>query len=144
MASNEVISKPKTSREYTTVTGVAGPLMIVDKVEGVAFGEVVEIVTPSGEVKRGQVLEARKGVAVVQVFEGTRGIDTKLTKVRFTGELLKIPVSMEMLGRIFDGLGRPIDGAPDILAEEYRDISGAAINPTARAFPNEFIQTGIS
>src|SRR5690606_37028096 len=81
---------------------------------------------------------------VVQVFEGTSGIDTRSTKVRFTGDIMRMPVSMDMMGRIFDGLGRPIDGGPDIIAEEYLDIAGASINPTARAFPNEFIQTGVS
>ncbi len=133
-----------TTREYTTVREVAGPLMVVEGVEGVAYGEIVDVVIPSGDTKRGQVLESRKGVAVVQVFEGTSGIDTSTTKVRFTGDIMRMPVSMDLMGRIFDGLGRPIDGGPEIIAEEYRDIAGASINPTARAFPNEFIQTGIS
>jgi len=133
-----------TTREYTTVREVAGPLMVVEGVEGVAYGEIVDVVIPSGDTKRGQVLESRKGVAVVQVFEGTSGIDTFSTKVRFTGDVMRMPVSMDLMGRIFDGLGRPIDGGPEIIAEEYRDIAGASINPTARAFPNEFIQTGIS
>ncbi len=132
------------TREYTTVTKVAGPLMVVEGVEGVAYGEIVDVVLPDGSTKRGQVLESRKGVAVVQVFEGTSGIDTLSTKVRFTGDIMRMPVSMDMMGRIFDGLGRPIDGGPEIIAEEYLDIAGASINPTARAFPNEFIQTGIS
>jgi V/A-type H+-transporting ATPase subunit B len=131
-------------KEYTSVTEVAGPLMIVDGVEGVGYGEVVDITIPSGEKRRGQVLEAAEGRAVVQVFEGTRGIDTKGTKARFTGETVKIPVSGEMLGRIFDGTGRPIDKGPDIIAEEYRDIHGNPMNPTAREFPRAFIQTGVS
>ena len=118
--------------------------MVVEGVEGVAYGEIVDVVLPDGGTKRGQVLESRKGVAVVQVFEGTSGIDTLSTKVRFTGDIMRMPVSMDMMGRIFDGLGRPIDGGPEIIAEEYLDIAGASINPTARAFPNEFIQTGIS
>ncbi len=133
-----------TTREYTTVREVAGPLIVVEGVEDVAYGEIVDVVIPSGDTKRGQVLESRKGVAVVQVFEGTSGIDTFSTKVRFTGDVMRMPVSMDLMGRIFDGLGRPIDGGPEIIAEEYRDIAGASINPTARAFPNEFIQTGIS
>ncbi|MHC1565783.1 MAG: V-type ATP synthase subunit B [Candidatus Syntropharchaeales archaeon] len=133
-----------TTREYTAVTEVAGPLIVVEGVEGVAYGEVVNINIPSGETRMGQVLEARAGVAVVQVFEGTRGIDTDLTKVRFTGDIMRIGVSKEMVGRFFDGLGRPIDGAPPIIPEKKLDINGAAINPTSRAFPNEFIQTGIS
>jgi V/A-type H+-transporting ATPase subunit B len=131
-------------KEYTSVTEVAGPLMIVDGVEGVGYGEVVDITIPSGEKRRGQVLEAAEGRAVVQVFEGTRGIDTQKTKARFTGETVKIGVSGEMLGRIFDGTGRPIDKGPEIIAEEYRDIHGNPMNPTAREFPRAFIQTGIS
>ncbi len=131
-------------KEYTSVTEVAGPLMIVDGVEGIGYGEVVDITIPSGEKRRGQVLEAAEGRAVVQVFEGTRGIDTKGTKARFTGETVKIGVSEEMLGRIFDGTARPIDKGPDIIAEEYRDIHGNPMNPTAREFPRAFIQTGVS
>ena len=131
-------------KEYTSVTEVAGPLMIVEGVEGVGYGEVVAITIPSGEKRRGQVLEAAEGRAVVQVFEGTRGIDTKGTKARFTGETVKIGVSEEMLGRIFDGTARPIDKGPDIIAEEYRDIHGNPMNPTAREFPRAFIQTGVS
>ncbi len=131
-------------KEYTSVSEVAGPLMIVDGVEGVSYGEVVEIEIPSGEKRRGQVLEASEGRAVVQVFEGTRGIDTLKTKVRFTGETVKIPVSIEMLGRIFDGTGRPIDKGPDIIAEKELDIHGNPMNPTAREFPRDFIQTGVS
>ena len=133
-----------TIKEYTSVTEVAGPLMVVEGVEGVGYGEVVEIETPSGEKRRGQVLEAHMGKAVVQVFEGTRGIDTSRTKVRFTGETVKLPVSMDMLGRIFDGTGRPIDKGPEIIPEDELDIHGYPINPAAREFPRDFIQTGIS
>ncbi|MDI6860252.1 MAG: ATP synthase subunit B [Methanocellales archaeon] len=132
------------AREYSTVREVAGPLIIVEGVEGVAYGEVVDIRTPEGETRRGQVLESRRGVAVVQVFEGTRGIDTSGTKVRFTGDIMRLAVSADMLGRFFDGSGRPIDGSPEIIPEDRLPISGAAINPPARAYPNEFIQTGIS
>jgi V/A-type H+-transporting ATPase subunit B len=131
-------------KEYTSVSEVAGPLMIVEGVEGVSYGEVVEIETPSGEKRRGQVLEAAENMAVVQVFEGTRGIDTSSTKVRFTGETVKLPVSIEMVGRIFDGTGRPIDKGPEIIAEDKYDIHGNPMNPTAREFPRDFIQTGIS
>ncbi len=131
-------------REYTSVTGVAGPLMIVEGVEGVAYGEIVEIETPQGEKRRGQVLEAYEGKAVVQVFEGTGGIDTKGTKVRFTGSTLKLGVSMDMLGRIFDGTGKPIDGGPEIIPEKELDIHGEPMNPASREFPRDFIQTGIS
>ncbi len=131
-------------REYKTVKEVAGPLMVVEGVEGVAFGEVVKIRTGSGEDRTGQVLESREGIAVVQVFEGTAGIDTSDTSVRFIGDTMKLAVSRDMVGRFFDGLGRPIDDGPEIISDTRLDINGASINPTARAFPNEFIQTGIS
>ncbi|MDR0913173.1 MAG: ATP synthase subunit B [Methanobrevibacter sp.] len=132
------------TKEYTTVAEVAGPLMIVEGVEGVAYSEIVEIKTPAGEDRRGQVLEVREDVAVVQVFEGTSDLNTKTTKTRFTGETAKIGVSIDMLGRIFDGTGKPIDGGPEIIPEKELDINGAPMNPSAREFPAEFIQTGIS
>ena len=132
------------SREYRSVTQVAGPLMIVGGVEEVAYGEVVHIRTPEGENRMGQVLESQENVAIVQVFEGTRGLDTDQTRVRFSGDIMRISLSKEMLGRSFDGLGRPIDGGPEIIPEIRTPITGAAINPTARAYPNEFIQTGVS
>ncbi|MGL4670426.1 MAG: ATP synthase subunit B [Methanobacteriaceae archaeon] len=131
-------------KEHTTVTEVAGPLMIVEGVEGVAYSEIVEIETPSGEKRRGQVLEVKKDVAVIQVFEGTSDLNTSTTKTRFTGESAKIGVSLDMMGRIFDGTGKPIDGGPEIIAEKELDINGSPMNPTAREFPAEFIQTGIS
>jgi V/A-type H+-transporting ATPase subunit B len=132
------------TREYKTVKEVAGPLMVVEGVEGVAFGEVVRIRTGSGEERTGQVLESKVGLAVVQVFEGTSGIDTSETTVRFTGDTMKLTVSKDMVGRFFDGLGRPIDDGPEIISDTRLDINGASINPTARAFPDEFIQTGVS
>ncbi|MHC1635047.1 MAG: V-type ATP synthase subunit B [Candidatus Methanospirareceae archaeon] len=132
------------AREYTTITEAAGPLIVVEGVEGVSYGEVVRIVTPEGEEKTGQVLESRRGLAIVQVFEGTSGIDTSKTRVRFTGDIMRVNVSQDMIGRFFDGLGRPIDGGPEIIPEDRLPITGAAINPTARAYPREFIQTGIS
>ncbi|MEA3359701.1 MAG: V-type ATP synthase subunit B [Thermodesulfobacteriota bacterium] len=132
------------SREYRSVTQVAGPLMIVEGVEGVAFGEVVHIRTPEGDNRMGQVLESQDNLAIVQVFEGTRGLDTDQTRVRFSGDIMRISLSKEILGRSFDGLGRPIDGGPDIIPETSLPITGAAINPTARNYPDEFIQTGIS
>lgn len=131
-------------KEYTSVTEVAGPLMVVEGVEGVGYGEVVDITIPSGEKRRGQVLESAEGRAVVQVFEGTRGIDTSGTRARFTGQTVRIPVSTEMVGRIFDGTGRPMDKGPEIIAEDERDIHGEPINPMSRTYPREFIQTGIS
>jgi V/A-type H+-transporting ATPase subunit B len=132
------------SREYRSVTQVAGPLMIVEGVEEVAYGEVVYIRTPGGENRMGQVLESQENLAIVQVFEGTRGLDTDQTRVRFSGDIMRIALSKEILGRSFDGLGRPIDGGPEIIPEARLPIIGAAINPTARDYPNEFIQTGIS
>ncbi|KXA89151.1 ATP synthase subunit B [candidate division MSBL1 archaeon SCGC-AAA259A05] len=118
--------------------------MIVKDVEGVGYDEVVEIETPRGEEKRGQVLEVERGRAVVQVFEGTSGIDASETKVRFTGSTLKFPVSMDLLGRVFSGRGEPIDGGPQVIPEKEPDIHGSAINPSARDYPTDFIQTGIS
>lgn len=132
------------AREYTTIREAAGPLIVVEGVEGISYGEVVKIVTPSGEEKTGQVLEASKGLAVVQVFEGTSGIDTSKTRVRFTGDIMRISVSQDMVGRFFDGLGRPIDGGPEVIPEDRLSVTGDAINPTARDYPREFIQTGIS
>jgi len=132
------------SREYLTVGKVSGPLMIVEGVKGVAYGEVVEIVTPSGEIKRGQVLDAYEDRAVVQVYEGTSGIDTMQTRVRFTGETIKLGVGLELLGRIFSGKGVPIDGGPKPICEDELDVHGAPINPSAREYPSEFIQTGVS
>jgi V/A-type H+-transporting ATPase subunit B len=131
-------------KEYTSTTEVAGPLMIVEGVEGVGYAELVDIKLSTGEKRRGQVLEIAGERAVIQVFEGTKGIDTKATKVRFTGESIKLPVSREMLGRIFDGTGRPIDKKPEILPEKFLDIHGAPMNPTGREYPREFIQTGVS
>jgi len=130
--------------EYTTVSEVAGPLMIVEGVKDVAYNEVVKIRTVDGEERTGQVLEAFMDKAIVQVFEGTKGLETDKTSVRFIGETMKLGVSKEMLGRVFDGTGNPIDGAPPIIPEERRDINGNPINPFSREYPREFIQTGIS
>jgi V/A-type H+-transporting ATPase subunit B len=131
-------------KEYTSVGEVSGPLMIVDNVSSISYGEVVEIETAGGERKTGQVLDAMEDKAVVQVFEGTSGLSTMGTKARFLGETMKISVSMDMLGRIFDGAGRPIDGKPDVIPEDRRNIEGYPMNPSARDFPREFIHTGIS
>jgi V/A-type H+-transporting ATPase subunit B len=132
------------AREYRSVTQIAGPLLIVEGVEEVAYGELVYIRAPGGDKRTGQVLESQENLAVVQVFEGTSGLDTDETRVRFTGDIMRVSLSKEILGRSFDGLGRPIDGGPEIIPEVRLPIIGAAINPTARAYPNEFIQTGIS
>src|SRR5438552_201735 len=130
--------------EYTTIKEISGPLLFVESVRGVGYGELARIKTPSGEERRGQVLEIGRVVAVVQVFEGTTCLDVGKTRVRFTGETVKLPVSNDMLGRIFDGSGRPIDGGPRIIPDDYLDVNGNPINPFAREYPREFIQTGIS
>ena len=133
-----------TKRTYKTVTEVTGPLIIIQNVENVGFNELVYIETPDGEKRKGTVLEVGGGKAIVQVFEGTTGLDTRKTTVRFTGETLKIPVTTDILGRILDGSGEPIDNGPPIIPEDMWDINGSPINPDARAYPREFIQTGLS
>ncbi|KAL8912914.1 MAG: hypothetical protein Q9172_007404 [Xanthocarpia lactea] len=129
---------------YNTIGGVNGPLVILDNVKFPRFNEIVSLTLPDGSERSGQVLEARGNRAVVQVFEGTTGIDVKKTKVEFTGHNLKIGVSEDMLGRIFDGSGRAIDKGPKVLAEDYLDINGSPINPYSRVYPEEMIATGIS
>ncbi|KAK0257132.1 Vacuolar ATP synthase subunit B [Friedmanniomyces endolithicus] len=129
---------------YNTIGGVNGPLVILENVKFPRFNEIVSLTLPDGTERSGQVLEARGSRAVVQVFEGTSGIDVKKTKVEFTGHSLKLGVSEDMLGRIFDGSGRAIDKGPKVLAEDYLDINGSPINPYARLYPEEMISTGIS
>ncbi len=131
-------------KEYRTVKEVVGPLMLVDQVESVSFDELVEIELHNGEKRRGRVLEINKDKALVQLFEGSAGINIKGAKVKFLGKPLELGVSEDMLGRVFDGLGNPKDGGPKIIADEKRDISGIPINPVARNYPDEFIQTGVS
>ena len=131
-------------KEYKTVTEVVGPLMVVEGVEGVKYDELVEIELQTGEKRRGKVLEINGSKAMVQIFEGSSGINLKGTKVKFLGRPLEIGVSEDMLGRVFDGMGRPNDNGPNIIPEKRLDINGEAINPMARDFPSEFIQTGIS
>lgn len=131
-------------KEYKTVTEVVGPLMVVEQIEGVKFDELVEIQMQNGEIRHGQVLEVSKDKAMVQIFEGPSGINIKDTKVRFRGKPLSIAVSEDMVGRVFDGMGNPIDGGPEIIPEMNLDVNGQAINPVARDYPDEFIQTGIS
>ncbi|KAI9681295.1 MAG: Vacuolar ATP synthase subunit B [Caeruleum heppii] len=129
---------------YNTIGGVNGPLVILENVKFPRYNEIVSLTLPDGTERSGQVLEARGNRAVVQVFEGTTGIDVKKTKVEFTGHNLKLGVSEDMLGRIFDGSGRPIDKGPKVLAEDYLDINGSPINPYSRVYPEEMISTGIS
>ncbi|MFC4359543.1 ATP synthase subunit B [Halobium salinum] len=130
-------------KEYKTITEISGPLVFAEVDEPVGYDEIVEIETPNGETKRGQILESEEGVVAIQVFEGTTGID-KNASVRFLGETMKMPVTEDLLGRVLDGSGRPIDGGPEIVPEEREDIVGAAINPYSREYPEEFIQTGVS
>ncbi|MDI9619728.1 MAG: V-type ATP synthase subunit B [Candidatus Nezhaarchaeota archaeon] len=132
------------ARKYRTISEISGPLLIVKSVNDAAYNELVKVETGSGEIRTGVVLESAEGYSVVQVFEGTSGLDVDTTGVTFLGETLKVPVSRDMLGRIFDGKGQPIDGGPAILPEEELDVYGAPINPSAREYPREFIQTGIS
>ncbi|MCJ7646658.1 V-type ATP synthase subunit B [bacterium] len=131
-------------REYLTVSSIAGPLILVEDTVGVKYDEIAEIKLATGEVRRGKVLEVDGGRVLVQLFEGTTGLNLAESRVRFLERRVELPVSMDILGRIFDGLGRPIDGGPAILAESREDINGSPINPDARNYPSEFIQTGIS
>lgn len=131
------------TKEYHTIAQIAGPLVFVEKTEPVGFGELVSIALPDGSTKRGQVLDTSKDMVVVQVFEGTGGIDTS-SGVKFLGETFKMPVSKDMLGRILSGSGDPLDKGPPIVPEKRLEIIGSAINPWARDNPREFIQTGIS
>ncbi|EFC47722.1 vacuolar ATP synthase subunit B [Naegleria gruberi] len=139
---NSTTTKPRFN--YQTVVGVNGPLVILDNVKFPKFAEIVHLTLGNGQKRRGQVLEIVGNKAVVQVFEGTSGVDAKNTTVEFTGDVLKMPVSEDMLGRIFNGSGKPIDNGPPVLAEEFLDIQGQPINPFARLYPQEMIQTGIS
>jgi len=131
------------SKEYRTISQIAGPLVFVEKTEPVGYQELATVTMPDGSQKRGQVLDTSDTTVVIQVFEGTAGIE-RAAGVKFLGETMKMPVSRDMLGRILNGAGEPIDGGPAITPEQRLDINGAAINPWARAEPKEFIQTGIS
>jgi len=130
--------------EYRTIAGVSGPLVAVEGVKAPKYAEIVEIRLGDGSMRRGAVLEVDGSRAVVQVFEGTSGIDNTKTTLEFTGEVLRAPVSVDMLGRVFNGSGKPIDGGPPVLAETFLDIQGSSINPSERTYPEEMIQTGIS
>ncbi len=132
------------AKEYKTVTEIVGPLMIVEGVEGVTYGELSDIRLQDGSMRRGRVLEVSGDRAVVQVFEGTSGLSPQDVKVKFLAKGMELGVSMEMLGRVFDGFGRPIDDGPPIIPEKYLNINGSPMNPFSRDYPNEFIQTGIS
>jgi V/A-type H+-transporting ATPase subunit B len=131
-------------REYLTTRSIVGPLLLVEDVAGITYGELVELVFPDGTRSLGNVLEVNEDVALVQAFEGTRGSNPSQTVVRFLGRGMTLGVSQDMLGRVFDGLGRPRDGGPEILPDKRVSIHGSPINPTARDFPDDFIQTGVS
>jgi V/A-type H+-transporting ATPase subunit B len=131
-------------KEYRSIAEVAGPLMLVQDVEGVTYNELGEIELQNGEIRRCKVLEIDGSNAVVQLFESAVGINLSNSKVRFFGRGMELAVSMDMLGRVFDGLGKPIDGGPEIIPDERLDINGIPMNPAARDYPSEFIQTGVS
>jgi V/A-type H+-transporting ATPase subunit B len=131
-------------KEYLTVSNIVGPLVIVEKIQDVKYGELVEIESGEGQIRRGTVLDISTDQAVVQVFEGTVGLDIDSSRIRFLGRSQQLGVSPEIVGRIFDGSGNPKDGGPQIIADKKLDINGNPINPQARDYPSEFIQTGIS
>jgi V/A-type H+-transporting ATPase subunit B len=131
-------------KEYNTIREVAGPLMLVEQVEGVKYEELVEIELSSGEIRNGRVLEVNRDLALIQLFEGVTGVNVYNTKVRFKNKGMELDVSDDILGRVFDGQGRPIDEGPKIIPEKRLDINSSPINPYARDYPSEFIQTGFS
>jgi len=131
-------------KEYMTIREISGPLVLVEEVEDVKYEELVEIELASGDLRRGRVLEVDEDRALVQVFEGSSGIDVFRSRIRFLSRGIELGVSPDMLGRVFDGLGRPMDDGPKILPDKRLDINGNPINPYAREYPSEFIQTGIS
>ncbi len=131
-------------KEYKTIREVVGPLMLVEGVEGVKYNELVDIVCGNGETRRGKVLEVNRDKAVVQLFENSQGLQIATSKARFLGHSQELAVSRDMLGRVFDGMGNPRDGGAPVIPEKMADINGEPINPAARDYPNEFIQTGVS
>lgn len=138
------IDTASSSIEYTKVAEIKGPLIIVDEITKASFDELVEIETAEGEIRLGRVLEVGNGKAVVQVFEGTSGLAIAGTKAKFLGKTMVMPVSNELLGRVFDGLGRPNDGLPEPIADKFLDVNGEPMNPERREYPTSFIQTGVS
>jgi V/A-type H+-transporting ATPase subunit B len=131
-------------KEYQTVTNIYGPLMLVEQVDEAKFGHIVDVELGDGSIRHGQILQVENDKVLVQIFEGTRGIDVDKSTVRFLGKPLEFDVAPDILGRVFSGLGEPKDDGPAIIPEKSMDINGAPINPSARDYPNEFIQTGIS
>ena len=131
-------------KEYKTIKEVVGPLMLVEGVDGVKYDELVEVTQENGEIRRGKVLEVKDDKAVVQLFENTQGLKISTSKARFLGRSLSLDLSEDMLGRVFDGMGKPRDGGAPIIPEKSMDVNGEPINPAARNYPQEFIQTGVS
>ncbi len=131
-------------KEYLTVSSISGPLVVVEKIKDIKYAELAEVEFSSGEIRRGKVLEISEDKALVQMFEGTIGLDVAAARVRFLGRTQELAVSEDLVGRIFDGAGRPRDKGPEIIAQKRMDINGNPINPTSRAYPSEFIQTGIA
>jgi len=131
-------------QEVRSLARIEGPIIVVENPGNVGYGEVVEVITPQGRIRHGRVAEVGERAAVIEVFAGTTGLSLPDTKVRFRGETLRVPVAREMLGRIFDGMGEPLDGGPPPLADRWDDVNGQPINPTARVYPRDYIQTGIS
>lgn len=131
-------------KEYKTIREIVGPLMLVEGVEGVKYNEMVEIVAADGAIRRGKVLEINRDKALVQLFEPSQGIQMSSSKARFLGKSMELAVSKDMLGRVFDGIGNPRDGGAPVIPEDRLDVNGQPINPAARDYPDEFIQTGVS
>jgi len=130
--------------EYRTVSQIRGPLIFIERIANVAYNEIVEVIGPDGDVRLGQVLEVDQKHCMVRIFIGTSGLDLERTRVRFTGDVARLGVSLSMLGRVLNGAGQPIDGGPPIIPEQSLDINGLPINPSVRTHPSEFIQTGVS
>ena len=141
----KTIPRPKlVTKEYLTVSQIKGPLIFLERIANAAYNEIVEITDPDGEMRLGQVLEVDRQRCMVRIFLGTSGLDLERTRVRFTGDVARLGVSLSMLGRVLDGSGQPIDGGPPIIPEAMLDINGLPINPFVRTHPSEFIQTGVS
>ena len=140
----DILKRLKTGVEYIGLDRIEGPLIFVRNTHPVGYREILECVDSSGRVRLGMVLDTSRDLVVAQLFESTTGLSLPSTRVRFKGEPLTLPVSEKMLGRTFNGLGRPVDGGPAPLGVEERDINGKPVNPTARQYPRDFIQTGVS
>jgi len=139
-----MITAPNIGLKFFTVKEISGSLLLCESVQGIGYGEVVRVIAQNGDEKVGQVIDVSDEVTVIQIYEGTANLDVRTTAVRFTGETIKLPVSMDMFGRIFTGGGKPADGGPHIIPEDHLDVHVATINPYSRAHPSKFIQTGVS